>query len=213
MAKIRGSSGGFPVKTAVIVAVLLILVSALGVGFYKFNGNSLDLSDREVLLIPTSSMDGEPQDYPISTIPTGSLVMTVKIGPDDISDIKVGDVICFEYSGILLVHRVIEIDEANQKFITHGDNNDPGNNEMVPFSSVSAKVIGVSEFLGKVVDFVKSSTILAIAGIAVLIVMVMIIIDIVRIIREDDSDEEEVPEEIANIDSHEDVVVLGKKKD
>lgn len=188
-------SGKTRTKLIVAVVVVLVVLSSALVVLYKFNGNSLDLSNREVRLIPTSSMDGERTEYPIPTIPKDSLVMIEKLGQDDLDSIKVGDVICFDYSGIYIVHRVVEIDEVGKKFITHGDNNSPSNRESVDFEQVRGKVVGVSHFMGEVVTFVKSSMLLAILTLAVVIIAIWAVVDIVKVIREGDEDKEKNDED------------------
>ncbi len=66
--------------TLVIISVA-ILVSAYLV---HLNGNSVDFSDTEARIVISGSMDGESRDqYPIPTIPAGSMVFISKGGGTD----------------------------------------------------------------------------------------------------------------------------------
>ena len=58
-------------KKAIPITLLIIIIISVIVFFYGFNGNSLDFSNSEILIGPTDSMDGEPQEYPIKTISRG----------------------------------------------------------------------------------------------------------------------------------------------
>src|SRR5690554_2142254 len=91
-----------------LFALAIVIVILLGAGLYSvysLNGDSLDLRDREVRLVVTGSMDGEPTDYQISTIPVNSLVMVRHISQDQLDSIEVGDVIAFDSGGRMIVHR------------------------------------------------------------------------------------------------------------
>ena len=113
----------------------------------------LDSCTYEVRIIVSGSMDGEPMDYPIASIPVGSLVMI-----DKTSDFTVGDVIAFRMhtddGEIVIVHRVLDMDGM---VTTHGDANPDNSVEYVERSDVIGKVIYVNSAVGNAAWFVKNN--------------------------------------------------------
>ena len=174
-----------------VVAVVIVAVASLVV-VWDFNGKSLDLTDREVRIIPTDSMDGADQPYDIKTIPQWSLVMIKKIdSQEEVDSLKVGDVILFynTVNHLDTVHRIIDITESGghiTKVTTHGDNKTPGIDETVNASDIHGIVVGVSPWMGQFVHFVQSSTILMILIIVVIFVMVSAVWDIIKIRRNEE---------------------------
>ena len=85
----------------------------------------------------------------------GDLLYVKKVDPNEI---KIGDPITFILNEDLVVatHRVIKIDEENQRFYTKGDANEIADGEPVHFKNV----LGVPQFaipkLGYVSDFVQN---------------------------------------------------------
>ena len=149
-----------------VVAIALIITGALMV----FN-KSPDLLNSEFCVVVTDSMDGEPTEYEISTIPVNSLIAVHKLHGDDARSIKVGDVIGFRSSLVAgnIYHRVIAIDEANQKFTTKGDN--AYSTETVAFSAAEGKVVNVSHWAGEIVVFVKQNQLFLIFALIMLVVI------------------------------------------
>ena len=184
------SEGKGRLKVIIIAAIILIMLTSAAVFFYNFNGKSLDFSDRQILVIPTGSMDGESQPYSISTIPEDSIIMVHTLSDGQKSDLAVGDVITFHQNGIHKVHRIIEID--NGTIITKGDAN-KSPDAAVGLSDVDGKVVGVAPNVGKAVSFVRDlssgSPLLIIIGIALIIIMIYSIIEVIGIIRNRDREE------------------------
>ncbi len=168
-----------------IVAVVAVVAAALVI-VYDFNGKSLDLTDREVRIIPTNSMDGEPRtEYEIQTIPQWSLVMIHLLKTEEQKEsVKVGDVITFmsSSSGLLTVHRIVDITDAGV-ITTQGDNKSSADYPTITYSEVLGVVVGVSPWMGQIVHFIQSSSMLLALIIVVLAVMVWVGIDIVNIMR------------------------------
>ena len=142
----------------------------------------MDIRDKEVRLVVTGSMDGEPTDYPISTIPVDSLVVIRHIDPDTF-DFEIGQVIAYDSNGMVIVHRVIDIDEEERELRLKGDANKTF--ETVSYDDVIGYVVGVSPFLGKVMMFMRSNTVLVIAFIACSALVVYSVREIIRYIREE----------------------------
>lgn len=167
------SSGRIPRRTIVVTVVIAALVlSSLGY-LVCLNGNSIDFTDTEVRIVVSGSMDGEPRDYPIRTIPTGSMVFIHKVdGPDFYDSFKVGDVMTFHYThpvskeDMVVTHRIIDITESQgvYTYTLKGDAiaDDPtnGSTQVVTSDSgdVIGKVVGVSHVLGESAIFLSTWT-------------------------------------------------------
>ena len=143
----------------------------------------MDLRDTEMRLVVTGSMDGEPTDFPISTIPVNSLVVIRHVDPDSF-DFEIGQVIAYSSDGMVIVHRVIDIDEEKRELRLKGDANKTF--EIVSYDDVIGYVVGVSPFLGKLMMFLRSNAVLVIAFIACSLLVVYSVREIVRIMREEE---------------------------
>lgn len=182
-----------PLSTKQIItisAVIIVAASALYIA-YDFNGDSLDFSDRETLLVRTNSMGGDehPSGYDIGAIPQWSLIMVKKLDTQEEKDaIEVGDVITFMYNGRLTVHRVIEVNRDSgghlTDAVTRGDNvPSPLNIETPTADQITGVVVGVSVWMGSIVHFAQNSTLLLAVIVIVAIVMVSVVWDIVKATR------------------------------
>ena len=180
-------------KTFIIIAVVVIAIISATLFFYHFNGDSLDFSNREILTVPTNSMDGEPRDYPISTIPKDSIIMVHLLSDEQKKDLVKGDVITFRQDGIEKVHRMITDIGPDGTLTTQGDAN-PTPDAPITLDDVDGKVVGVAPNVGKVVsairDFTLDSPILMIIGIILLIILIYSVIEIIGIMREKPTDDD-----------------------
>ncbi len=150
--------------TIVTIAVAVIVAAFCLYTFYDLNGNSFDLSDREALLIVTSSMDGNVTEYDIDSFPKDTFIMVKHLSEQEKLDVKIGDVLSFKYNGILDHHRVVETHFDQGYVVTHGDNTHSSEN--VSLASINGEVIGTNHWLGAVVSFVKDNFLIVIAVIA-----------------------------------------------
>ena len=153
----------------VAIAVVALLALVAGYSFYHFNGNSFDLSDRQVLLIVTDSMDGDVTEYEIDSFPKDTFVMIEHLTDEEIHQLQIGDVISFWQGGILIHHRVVEIHFDEGYVVTHGDNTHA--NETVYLSAINGKVIGTNHAMGVLVSFVKDNFLIVIAVIAIVAII------------------------------------------
>jgi hypothetical protein len=162
-------------KTIIVVAVALVLSALTVYTFYNINGHSLDVTDREVRLIVTDSMEGEPKgEYKVPTIQKDSLVMVKFLSDDEKSNLKAGDVIQFRYNGILNHHRVNET--GTDYVITQGDNT--SSKEIVQFSDIRGEVQGADHTAGVIFTFVKDYVYVIVAFIVVLFIGSLLIDEI-----------------------------------
>ncbi len=191
----------FPSASRRTVALWMVVVvsvaAALGYAAH-INGGSLDYSDTEARVVVSGSMDGEPRDYDIRTIPTGSLVLIRPI--DDHSSLKVGDVLTFDYihptsfESMVVTHRIISISEADgvYTYTLTGDSiaDDPTNGSIQVVTSdsgdIHGKVVGVAPLLGQLVVFLSSWTgKVCLILVPCLILIVSEVRNIVRILKGD----------------------------
>ena len=162
-----GGIDGFDRKrfySALGTATVLVIVIFAAYGFYGFNGDSFDLTDRQVLLIVTDSMDGDVTEYAIDSFPEDTFVMIHRLSDSKKMNLEVGDVISFEQTvgsqRILNHHRIIEThfteDVSTSYVITKGDNPNITTTETVYLSEINGEVIGTNHAAGVVASFLKA---------------------------------------------------------
>lgn len=199
------------VKFATIAVLVLLSASACALFVYDRNGGSLDLSDTDVKIVISGSMDGEPRSqYDIPTIPVESMVFIRKIPEGDdsqqfFSSLEVGDVITFEYrhpvskETMVVTHRIIAMTEASgmYTYTCKGDSiaDDPTNGSVQVVTSASGdvigKVVGVSHVLGQAVVFLSTGMgKVCLIVIPCLILIVSEVGNIIRILRRGDGSQE-----------------------
>lgn len=172
-------------KRIAVIAVVLAVAGAGLLSFWDLNGGSLDPSDRQAVFIVSGSMDGDDQPYEIETVPIHSVVMIkhVHATAEDLKDkVSVGDVISFDYMGKLTVHRVIAYSDDGTAVTAHGDARPEIDTQQVKAEDIQGVVVGVSEWMGSLVHFVKSSPILFVALVAVVMVAAYSVRDIICIL-------------------------------
>lgn len=163
-------------RMLVIVAIVLAVALSLTAYLWDRNGNSLDFSDTQVLVVISGSMDGEPRtEYEIETIPVESMVFVREVpsDPDEAqefySSLRVGDVLTFDYrhpvsgESMVVTHRIVSISESGgvYTYTLAGDSiaDDPTNSSTQTVTSdsgdVIGKVTGVSHWLGVLTVFLS----------------------------------------------------------
>ena len=169
------------ITTMVVVSLAVWGITA----FADMNEGSADPRGCSFILVVTGSMDAGETGYPISTIPVDSLVLLRAYPPEDIDDVKVGDVLAYRYGGITVVHRVISIDEEARKFTLKGDANT--SSEVVGFDDVLGRVVCVLPEAGHLLSGIRDTNIfLLIAGALCTIVMLFSGLDMYRVIRSEE---------------------------
>jgi hypothetical protein len=157
---------------ASLIIILIIAVAAIAFAFH-FNGNSMDFSNRQVLLIVTDSMDGDVHEYEIDSFPKNTFVMVKHLSEEEKLQIKVGDVLSFWKNGILIHHRVTDLHLDIGEVTTMGDNTH--SHETVELGDINGKVVGTSPLLGQVVSFVKANFIIVIIALVALAIVCEIV--------------------------------------
>lgn len=138
------------VAAAVLLAVLLAGVRLFGLQPYTVISGSM-----------------EP------TYHTGSLIYVKKVNPEEVA---VGQAITFVLNEDLTVatHRVIEIDEENQRFYTKGDANETADGAPVHFKNLIGIPVFSIPYLGYVSNYIQNPPglyVVIAAGAALLLLM------------------------------------------
>lgn len=166
-------------------AILVILLVALSAyALYYLNGNSFDLKNREFVIVVTGSMDGEDTGYEIGSIPVDSLIVVERVGHDRISSLEIGDVVAYRNGSMLIVHRLVSIDNDNETMVLKGDVNT--STETVSFSDVVGKVVDVHPAIGKAMTLLRTKAVFILVELACLALVLSSIREIVKIVREED---------------------------
>ena len=166
-------------------AILVILLVALSAyALYYLNGDSFDLKNREFIIVVTGSMDGEDTGYEIGSIPVHSLIVVERVRHDRISSLEIGDVVAYRNGSMLIVHRLVSIDNDNETMVLKGDVNT--STETVSFSDVVGKVVDVHPAIGKAMTLLRTKAVFILVELACLALVLSSIREIIKIVREDD---------------------------
>ena len=117
------------------------------------NGRSLDLSDREMVLVISDSMDGDEHGYEIGSFPADTIIMIQHLPEHEKRFLKVGDVISYKSQDSLFHHRITVV-ESDSVYV-EGDNNH--SKEKVYLSEINGKVVGTNWILGHAISFVSNN--------------------------------------------------------
>lgn len=127
--------------------LLMVIISlTIGLGFYSWNSKTL-LGNK----IPM------PLGYGGAVVLSGSMEPTLSV--DDLiiikktDDYKVDDVIVFQTEGIVVVHRVVGMEE--DMYVTRGDANNV-NDEPIHEKNIIGEVIFVVPGIGNIIEAIKS---------------------------------------------------------
>lgn len=142
---------------AIIIFAIIILVRVLA--FKKY-----DVFGYRFYLIMSGSM--EP------TIDVGDAVVTKQI-----ENPQVGDVIAFETSNSITVHRIVKeyTEDNNKLYQTKGDNNNTEDKGLLNKEQIKGKVVIIIPKVGNAILFIQKNIIIIlvlIAGIAVVITLI-----------------------------------------
>ena len=165
-----------------IILPVVVLIILMTVGFYEINGESLDPRGTDFRIIVTDSMDGKETDFEISTIPVDSLVTVKHLDIDEFDDVKVGDVVAYDFNGRMIVHRVIQNDFENGHFLLKGDN--ANSTEYIDYDDCIGTVVNVMPTLGKFLSFLKDGPIFIAIIVLCTIGIVLGTISILNILKE-----------------------------
>ena len=166
-------------------AILVILFVALSAyALYYLNGDSFDLKNREFVIVVTGSMDGEDTGYEIGSIPVDSLIVVERVIHDKISSLEIGDVVAYRNGSMLIVHRLVSIDNDNETMVLKGDVNT--STETVSFSDVVGKVVDVHPAIGKAMTLLRTKAVFILVELACLALVLSSIREIIQIVREED---------------------------
>ncbi len=143
-------------RNAAILAVS-VAIAFIALGFtYHLNGNSLDPTHKQLVLVTTDSMNGDVTEYDIDSFPAGTLVVIENLSDYEMKFLRVGDVISYYKGNTLVHHRVTQVERG--MVYVHGDNNHT--TEAIALEDVNGRVVGTSTELGHLITFVSDHNLL-----------------------------------------------------
>lgn len=171
------------ISNIIRVVVLVICGAVLGLNIYSFNANSLVGNKLPM-----------PFGYGAAVVLSGSMEPELSVGDLIIvskeKEYQVNDVVVFQDTSMLVVHRIVAI-EGNL-VTTKGDAN---NVEDAPIekSAIKGKVIGCVPGIGTLVNFIKTP-----AGTICIVLLALILIEVPRRreLKRDDEERQKIIEEI-----------------
>jgi signal peptidase I len=130
----------------VVVAVVLVLVLFLAICAIRSKAKGYDgyteIFGKAYVAVSTNSMDGDKED----NFSKGDMIVIKTLSSDDLSELKVGDIITFKTiyitdddNYVLNTHRIVAIEQlanGSYSFTTKGDNNPANDNEAVSGANV-----------------------------------------------------------------------------
>ena len=119
-----------------ISAILLFVIVILTTGLFKYY----------MLVIGSNSMFPE--------IEKGDVIIVQKIKGEEMETLKIGDILVYNHQDIVIVHRIVEIEEGitEKIFYTKGDNNNAND----PYPIYENQVIGKTTFK---IDYLGTPTV------------------------------------------------------
>ena len=136
------------VKIVIDIILVILIYNMLLVGISCMNKiEEISLFGYKAYIITTNSM--EP------TINSGDTLITQNIKEEDL---QVGDIITFKKKGVVISHRITDIEEKEGKklYSTKGDNNTVEDLEKVEYSEIKGKAVLTIPKLGKLIQFLNN---------------------------------------------------------
>ncbi len=118
--------------TTLILLIILVITISLTSGIFKYYA----------LAIGSNSMHPK--------INKGDVVIVEKVDQKHINTLKIGEVLVYKYNDMVIVHRIIKIQEVdgNYYFRTKGDNNDTEDGWTINQVSVVGRAVGKIPYIG-----------------------------------------------------------------
>ncbi|MCP1100917.1 signal peptidase I [Aequitasia blattaphilus] len=176
---------------AIIRTIMLCMVGIfIGISLYMFNANKIMGNALPM-----------PFGYGVAMVLSGS--MEPKLSVDDLifvkqtDDFKEGDIVVYQESGYLIVHRVVSMD--GERVQTKGDANDTGD-EPIEKKKIEGKVIGRVPFVGGIIKVLKTP----VGTISVLVLAFLLLeFSYKKEKNKDDEEIEKIKEEIERLKKEE----------
>lgn len=149
------------IKTVLRTGLLVVVSLILGVNLYLWNAQSL-----------TGNALPMPFGYGAAVVLTGSMEPTIMA--DDLifvreeDDYEADDIVVYQSGSMLVVHRVMEIDE--ETVVTKGDANNTADSP-VARTLIKGKVIGTVPGVGGVVRLLKTPTVSILLVVAAVVLL------------------------------------------
>ena len=144
----------------VVVVLLGIIISAIVIANPIVDSGEVSGGKVKLLPVLSDSMAGSEK----TSFKKGDLVVAKT--PKDVRGLKVGDIITFKYNingtEVLNTHRIIEVvadsDGKANTYVTHGDNNPAGSNEIVNPNEVLAVYKTHLKGVGSAINWLQKPT-------------------------------------------------------
>lgn len=151
----------FRIINRVLIIAMIIITSIIAIRALVYKKD--DVFGYRFFIIMSGSM--EP------TIDVADIVIT-KETKDDLQE---GDIIAFQDSNIVTVHRIVDIntEEEETSYQTKGDNNNTVDSERVKLSEVKGKFVFKISKLGKLILLINSHILIFITIIVFIIIIIV----------------------------------------
>lgn len=148
-----------------ILKFFLLVLACILFGFSIYNCSSSRTSGESLPM---------PFGFGMAVVVTGSMEPTLLI--DDLVIVKpaesyeVDDIVVFHSDGLLVVHRIIEVNEEEGTVITKGDANN-ANDDPIDVKSIKGEVVKRIKGVGIFIDFFKNPIVVVMVIAAALLLM------------------------------------------
>jgi len=149
-------------KLAILACACIVITSVFAV--YELNGNSMDFSNRQIVLVVSDSMDGEEDRYEVDSFPANTLVMIEHVPDNEIRFLRVGQVISYHDEDQLIHHRIIQVNDGS--LYVKGDNGH--STDKVLFSDINGVVVGTNSWAGQAVSWLYNNFLLFLVAMFIL---------------------------------------------
>lgn len=146
------------------ILVLLMIIVTLITAVRAFVYRKYDFLGYRLFIIMSGSM--EPNIN----------VADVVITKEPKKDLQKGDIIAFQNSKTVTVHRIVDVYQEEDKVLyqTKGDNNNTADEKKVKLSEVKGEVVFKIPKLGKVLLFISSHIVIFVSILVLIIIMILV---------------------------------------
>jgi len=138
-----------------LIACVCMIVAGVSV-VYDLNGNSMDFSNRQMVLVVSDSMDGEEDRYDVDSFQANTLVMIEHVPDNEVRFLRVGQVLSYYDGSTLIHHRIIQVNDDS--FYVKGDNGH--STDKVMFGDVNGVVVGTNSWIGSILSWFSNNFLL-----------------------------------------------------
>ena len=138
-------------KLLLLACACILILSTYVV--YDLNGNSMDFSNRQMVLVVSDSMDGDEDRYEVDSFPANTLVMIEHVPDNEVRFLRVGQILSYHDGPTLIHHRIIQVNDDS--FYVKGDNGH--STDKVMFGDVNGVVVGTNSWIGGILSWLSNN--------------------------------------------------------